>query len=185
MSSSIPITLTVSSNVLTNLTIVVEDEFTYFASGDPLVNDAAITLINYQRNIRITQTTEMDNGTATFLNIPEDRYEMFAEAPDHLSIRQVIITLLNDPVITIFLQRQTVTYTWSVTPIQFQDNYVLTVEADFVTHVPIPIVTVSPEEIDLEELELGFISSFQLNITNQGLIRANETRIDFPNNHPF
>jgi len=38
---------------------------------------------------------------------------------------------------------------------------------------------------NLEELELGFISSFQLNITNQGLIRANEARIEFPNNHPF
>ena len=185
VSSSILIRLTVSSNILLNFTVVVEDEFTYFASGRPLVNNAAVTLINYQRNIRITQTTEMDNGTVTFHNIPEDRYELRAEAPDHLSIRQIIITSYNDPVITIFLQRQTVTFTWSVSPIQFQDNYVLTVEADFVTHVPIPIVTVSPEEIDLEELELGFVSSFQLNITNQGLIRANESRIQFPNNHPF
>ena len=185
VSSSISIRLTVSSNILLNFTVVVEDEFTYFASGRPLVNNAAVTLINYQRNIRITQTTEMDNGTVTFFNIPEDRYELHAEAPDHLSIRQIIVTSFNDPVITIFLQRQTVTYTWSVTPIQFQDNYVITVEADFVTHVPIPIITVSPEEIDLEELELGFVSSFQLNITNQGLIRANESRIQFPNNHPF
>lgn len=185
VSSSIPLRLTISSNVSMNLTVVVEDEFTYFASGKPLVNDATITLINYHRNIRIKQTTKMDNGTATFFNIPEDRYEMFAEAPDHLSIRQVIITSLNNPMVTVFLQRQTVTYTWSVTPIQFQDNYVLTVEADFVTNVPIPIVTVSPEEIDLEELEFGFVSSFQLNMTNQGLIRANEVRMQFPTNHPF
>ena len=185
VSESIPIRLTVSSNILLNFTVVVEDEFTYFASGRPLVNNAVITLINYQRNIRITNTTEMYNGTLTFYNIPEDRYELRAEAPDHLSIRQIIITSFDDPIVTIFLQRQTVTYTWSVTPIQFQDNYVLTIEADFVTHVPIPIVTVSPEEIDLEELELGFVTSFQLNITNQGLIRANGSRIQLPTDHPF
>ena len=51
-SATIPVTLTVSSNLLMNLTIVVEDEFTYFASGEPLVDNAVITLINYQRNVK-------------------------------------------------------------------------------------------------------------------------------------
>ena len=186
ISTSIPIRLTVSSNLLMNLTVIAEDEFTYFASGEPLVNDAAITLINYQRGIRITLTTDAGNGTVTFVSIHEDRYEMFVEAPYHQSIRQVIITSVDDPVIPVFLQRQTVSYTWSVTPVTFEDNYILTVEADFVVqHVPIPIVTVIPAEIDLEELELGFVSSFQLNITNHGLIRANETKIELPDNHPF
>ena len=185
LSASIPIRLTVSSNLLMNLTVIVEDEFTYFASGEPLVNDAAITLINYQRGIRITLTTEAGNGTVTFINIYEDRYEMFVEAPDHLSLRQVLVTSVDDPVMTVFMQRQTVTYTWSVTPVEFEDSYELTIEADFVTHVPIPIVTVYPAEIDLEELELGFVSSFQINITNHGLIRANQTRIELPDNHPF
>ena len=185
VSAFIPIRLTVSSNLLMNLTVIVEDEFTYFASGEPLVNDAAITMINYQRGIRITLTTETSNGTVTFINIHEDRYEMFVEAPDHLSVRQVIITSVDDPVMTVFMQRQTVTYTWSMTPVEFENNYILTVEADFVTHVPIPVVTVSPTEIDLEALERGLISSFQLNITNHGLIRANDTAIQFPNNHPL
>ena len=185
VSASIPVTLTVSSDVLMNLTVFVEDEFTYFASDEPLVNDAAITLINYQRGIRITLTTEAGNGTVTFINIHEDRYEMFVEAPDHLTVHQVIITSVDDPVIPVFMQRQTVTYTWSVTPVTFEDNYVLTVEADFVTRVPIPIVTVTPEEIDLELFELGFYSALQINITNQGLIRANDGQLQFPDGHPF
>ena len=185
ISSNIPIRITVSSDVLMNLTVVVEDEFTYFASGEPLVDNAVITLINYQRNIRISLTTERDNGSATFLNIYEDRYELFIEAPDHLSLHQIIVTSLDNPTLIMFIQRQTVTYTWSVTPVEFQDTYVLTVEADFVTHVPIPVVTVTPREFDLEELELGFISSIQLNITNHGLIRANDTSIELPNDHPF
>ena len=185
ISATIPIRLTVSSNVLMNLTIIVEDEFTYFASGQPLVDNAVITLINNQRNIRITMTTERDNGSATFYDIHEDRYELFVEAPDHLAVNQVIVTSLDNPTLVIFMQRQTVTYTWSVTPVEFQDIYVLTIEADFVTHVPVPVVTVTPREFDLEELELGFFSSIQLNITNHGLIRANDVSIQLPNNHPF
>ena len=185
ISTTIPIRLTVSSNVLMNLTIVVEDEFTYFASGQLLVDNAVITLINYQRNIRITMTTERDNGSATFFDIYEDRYEIYIEAPNHLSVSQIIVISLDNPTLVIFMQRETVTYTWSVTPVEFQDTYVLTIEADFVTHVPVPVVTVTPREFDLEELEQGFISSIQLNITNHGLIRANDTTIELPTDHPF
>ena len=185
VSVSIPFTLTVSSNLLMNLTVIVEDEFTYFASGEPLVTNAAITLINYQRNIIVTMTTDRNNGSATFLNIYEDRYEIFIEAPDHIDLHEIIVTSLNTPTITRFIQRQAVTYTWSVTPVEFQDNYIFTIEADFVTHVPMPVVTVTPTEIDLEALELGLVSSFQINITNHGLIRANDTTLLLPASHPF
>ena len=47
----LPIALTVSSDSLMNLTVVVEDQYTYFATVRPPVNDVAITLINYQCNI--------------------------------------------------------------------------------------------------------------------------------------
>ena len=185
ISAAIPFILIVSSDVLMNLTVIVEDEYTYFAAGQPLVDNAAITLVNYQRGIRLTQNTFGDNGTTTFVNIYEDRYEMTVEAQDHLTLHQVIITSGDNAVISVFIQRQTVTYTWSVTPVTYQDTYVLVVEADFETDVPIPVVTVTPTEVDLEELELGFITSFQVNITNHGLIRADNVGLDFPNDHPF
>ena len=185
ISASIPFILIVSSDVLMNLTVIVEDEYTYFASGQPLVDNAEITLINYQRGIRLTQTTAEDNGTTTFINIYEDRYEMTVEVRDHLAVHQIIITSGDNPDITVFVQRRTVTYTWSVTPVTYQDTYVLVIEADFETNVPIPVVTVTPTEVDLEELELGFETSFQVNITNHGLIRAENVGLEFPNDHPF
>ena len=184
VSESIPITLTVSSNILMNLTVIVEDEYTYFATGQPLVNNAAVTLINYQRNLRITETTDLGNGTTTFVDIHEDRYEMFVEAPGHQTLHQIIIASIDTPSLTVFIARQAVMYTWSVTPVSFEDTYTLTLEADFETHVPIPVVTVTPTEIDLEDLELGVVSSIQLNITNHGLIRANAVSIQFPTDHP-
>ena len=184
-SQQIPVSLTVSSDTLMNLTIVVEDEYTYFASGEPLVSDAVVTIINYQQNIRTTVTTEERVGSALFVNIFEDRYEVFIEAPDHRSLHQVVITTIDNPTLTFFLERQAVTYTWSVTPVAFEDTYTITLEADFETNVPIPVVTVSPIEFDLEELELGFVDSIQLNITNHGLIRADNVNINLPTNHPF
>ena len=185
VSKAIPIILTVSSDTLMNLTIVVEDEYTYFASGQPLVNNAAVTIINYQLGIRMTKGTDIDNGTLTFENINEDRYEMIVGAQNHRTLHQVIITSISEPTLTVFLERQAVTYTWSVTPVTFEDTYVLAIEADFETHVPIPVVTVTPNELDLEDLELGIVTSIQLNITNHGFIRANDVSIQLPDDHTF
>lgn len=180
---TIPITLTVSSNLLINLTVIVEDEYSYFASGRPLVSDAMVTLINRGRDLRLSLSTSMGNGAAEFIGVYEDRYELLVEAPSHTMLRQIIIASTESPEYVVFLQRQTVTYTWTVTPVTFQDIYVISLEADFETHVPIPVVTASPTEINLDDLERGLIASFQLNITNHGLIRAENVNIRLPS-HP-
>ena len=182
--TSLPIDLTVSSDSLMNFTVIVEDEYTYFASGRPLVDDAMVTIINHQRRLRLVQSTSTTNGTAEFPNIYEDRYEMFVEAPSHRTYRQILLTSIESPVLTVFIERQAVTYTWHVTPITFQDTYLITLEADFETRVPIPVVTVTPNEINLDDLEDGLVISFQLNITNHGLIRADDVNIRLPS-HPL
>ena len=180
----LPISVIVSSDLLMNLTILVEDEYTYFANGRPLVSDAVVTIINLQRNIQLAQTTDANNGSTDFINIFEDRYEMIVEAPSHRTLRQIVVTSITSPVITVFIERQTVVYSWSVTPITYQDVYLISIEADFETRVPVPVVTVTPHEINLDELEDGNITSFQLNITNHGLIRADNVGIQLPR-HPF
>ena len=183
--SSIPVTLTVSSNLLMNFTVIVEDEYTYFAEGRPLVDDADVTLISYQHNIRATQATDIGNGTTTFINIHEDIYEIYVEAPGHRSLRQVIVTSVSDPILTVFLQRQAVRYTWSVTPVMYQDIYIIPIVAEFETNVPIPVITVTPTEINLDDLESGAVTSVQLNVTNHGLIRADNVTIRLPNHPSF
>ena len=181
--ASLPVNLTVSSDSLVNLTVIVEDEYTYFASGRPLVNDAIVTLVNHQRNLRLQQSTSARNGSVVFSNIYEDRYEMIVEADSHRRLSQVILTSIESPAVTVFLNRQTVTYTWSVIPTTYQDRYVIRLEADFETRVPIPVVTASPNEINLDDLESGHVTSFQINMTNHGLIRADNVRIELPS-HP-
>ena len=181
----ISLNLIVSSDALMNLTVKVEDEYTYFADGRPLVNDARVRLVNYDRGIKITLTTEEENGTVTFINIPEDRYELFVSAPNHVAVNQIILTSPENPEYTVFLARQAVKYTWSVTPTTFEETYTITLEADFVTHVPIPVVTITPRELSLEPYELGYEDTIQYNITNHGLIRADDVQFELPSGHPF
>ena len=105
------------------------------------------------------------------------------EAPGHRSHHQVLITSLNNPTLTVFLERQAVRYTWSVIPVTYQDVYIIPIVAEFETHVPIPVVTVTPTEINLDDLESGAIASVQLNVTNHGLIQADNVTIQLPS-HP-
>ncbi len=175
----------VSSNMLLNLTVVVEDEYTYFAEGQPLVGDAVVRLVNYHRGIRKTLTTAERNGTVTFIDIPEDRYELFVDAPGHIAVNRIIITSSETLEYTVFLARRAVTYTWSVVPTTFEETYIVTLEADFETHVPIPVVTITPREVSLEPYELGYEDMIQFNVTNHGLIRADDVNFELPDGHPF
>ncbi|KAK7073311.1 hypothetical protein SK128_022153 [Halocaridina rubra] len=174
----------VASDTSMNLTVAVEDEYTYFAEGNPLVSDALVTLINYQRGIRESISTS-EIGTATFVNIIEDRYELLAEAPGHSSKRIIVVTSFDNQAITVFLERRAVAVTWSVTPVNIKDTYIITIEADFQVNVPMPVVTVTPYDINIDDFELGLKNLIELNVTNHGLIRAENVELALPNSHPF
>ena|SRR6218665_1125686 len=76
---------------------------------------------------------------------------------------------------------------WVVTQISFEDRYDIKLEATFETHVPIPVVTVTPNKLDLDVLELGLMPFINFEITNHGLIAAQGYRFQLPSPdaHPF
>ena len=174
----------VSSNVLMNLTVVVEDEYSYFAEGRPLMRNAVVTLTNNIRGFRETLTTG-ESGTVTFNDILEDRYQLRVTGPNHIPVDQILVTSAEQPVHTVFLPRRAVTYSFTVVPTTFEETYTVTLEVDFVTHVPIPVVTITPRDVSLEPYELGLEDTIQYNITNHGLIRADYVRFQLPTGHPF
>ena len=176
--------LIVSSNMLMNLTVAVEDEYSYFAEGLPLLSNAVVRLTNNMRGIQETLTTG-ESGTVTFLNIPEDRYELFVTGPNHVPVNRIIVTSAEEPHITVFIARRAVSYSFSVVPTTFDETYTITLEADFETHVPIPVVTITPNDISLEPYELGLEDTIQYNITNHGLIRCDNVKFQLPTGHPF
>ena len=121
----------------------------------------------------------------TFLNINEDRYQLRVTGPNHVPLDLILVTSAEEPVHTVFLPRRAVTYSFTVVPTTFEETYTVTLEADFVTHVPIPVVTITPREVSLEPYELGLEDTIQYNITNHGLIRADDVGFQLPTGHPF
>lgn len=74
-----------------------------------------------------------------------------------------------------------------MTPVAYEDRYDITLEADFKTNVPIPVVTLTPNKLDLDVLERGLMPVINFVIRNDGLIAAKGFRFQLPSSdaHPF
>jgi hypothetical protein len=75
---------------------------------------------------------------------------------------------------------------WTVTPVSYSDQYVVALESTFEAFVPMPVVTISPMQLDMEVLELGLLPVITFEITNHGLIAAKNFTFFLPSDtHPF
>lgn len=68
--------------------------------------------------------------------------------------------------------------------VPFEDEYVIEIEADFLTHVPLPVVIMEPNEVDLLPYEAGLKDTIVYTVTNYGLIQGDDLTLSFPTNHP-
>ena len=62
----------------------------------------------------------------------------------------------------------------------YTDVYEIEVEVSFETEVPVPVVTIEPTFIDINKLISGEIATVTMNITNHGLIRADDVTTHIP-----
>ena len=173
----IPIYYVLCSSTESILTIAVEDEFTYFAGNKPKLSNAVITLSNgFTKQRQTTNAT----GYATFVNLTENLYDLLVEADRHATKRLVWQPVNKDNYLSVFLERRMVSITFTVIPRLVEDKYDIILESEFETNVPAPVVTVDPMYVDLEELETGLVERLTFNITNHGLIKANDLEIKLP-----
>ncbi|WAR18704.1 TEuncharacterized [Mya arenaria] len=168
-----------------NLTFTVKDEYTYFAADSPLVSNGKVTLVNPRRGYFETRYTTNETGFVVFENIYEDVYTLRAEAEGHAYYSEVILASADQTQLDIFLQRIAVKYTWSVEPTTVQDVYIIQLESTFETNVPMPVVTIEPAKVNTIPYELEEQEIINFNITNHGLIRADNVRFTVPQNHPY
>ncbi|XP_052075242.1 uncharacterized protein LOC127712685 isoform X3 [Mytilus californianus] len=180
----LPYAFTINSERQLNLTFVIKDEYTYFATGAPLVTGAEIKLVNPRRGYSETRFTYNDTGTVLFENIHEDKYTVYAKAEGHSTYSAIIIATPYTTVRDIFLQRTAVTYTWTVTPTTVEDKYKITLDSTFETFVPMPVVTIEPKKLDTVPFETEERDYVDFTITNHGLIRADNLRFSLPTGHP-
>ncbi|MEM4245620.1 MAG: fibronectin type III domain-containing protein [Candidatus Nanoarchaeia archaeon] len=185
-SASVNFRFTAISDKIGGLKIIAQDEFTYFADDHPPVANAKVKISNPYDGTIVAEGITDTNGQFLKEDIIEGYYNLEVSAEKHGTYNgyvQVIAGQTKE--VNAFLPRQLVTYTWKVEPVQTEDQYIVTLEAVFETHVPAPVVTVEPTILDLSKLEYDADGKASVNytITNHGLIAANNATIHF-GTHP-
>ena len=180
---SVPFSLDCISDATGSVKVTSSDEFTYFATDKPPLAGATVTLTNPNTGaVALTGTTD-DQGELTQPGIPEGSYDIEVTSPDHDAYRgSVQITAGKETDIAAFLSRQLVTYQFTVVPLDLQDHYDVELQAIFQTNVPAPVVTISPAQVDLTQLQFDANGQavVYLTITNHGLIAANDVALNLP-----
>ena len=161
--------LTVRSGSLVNVTFQVSDELTYFNTSQPYLAGATITVTQ----LGISQTVRTDGaGMATLIGLPIGGYSVVVQALDHQGVSYTIVVTRNTALQSVFLKYTPVSYIFTVTPSTISDVITVVIGATFNTHVPVPIVTLSPNVISWADLESGLVDNIPFVLTNLGLIEA-------------
>lgn len=168
-----------------DLLVRAEDEYTYYAEGEPMVADAEVRVLDaFTGQVVATGQTDAD-GQVLLTDLPESYYRVTVRAAKHRDFEGSIAILPGrTKILTAFLPRQLVTYTWKVEPTQIEDRYEFILESTFETNVPIPLVTVEPADFDLDQIGVGSMQ-VDFTITNHGLIAAEEAWFEFGDNSEY
>jgi ELWxxDGT repeat protein len=183
---SLPFNFRAVSTATGNVRVDVSDELTYFQAGAPHLQGAKVVLRDYFTNEIVRETVTDSTGLVDWADVAEGPYKLEVTADKHDTYRQTIqIDAGESENINSFLSRQTVRYTWNVTPTEIEDKYIIKIESTFETNVPVPTVTVDPPSIDFGELQsIGQIMQIEMTVTNHGLIAADNVNLGF-GTHPF
>ncbi len=160
-----------------SLVLTAEDEYTYFAAGGPKVTNALVVLTDALSGVNVSTNVTGADGTARFSDITEAQYIVSVQADRHGPFRQTAFVPAGGATnVVAFLPRETVRYSFTVTPTAVEDRYAFTVESTFETQVPIPVVTIEPATLDIAGRPED---EFQVNYTirNHGLIAANNVAL--------
>ena len=181
---TLPFSFNIQSTNLGSIQLIAEDEFTFFSEGKPPLSNATITLTNKLTGIVAASGVTNSAGIINFSGIQEGYYDITASAPEH---RQVVETIFISPGPNgnhfIFVPRNLVSVAWKVEPTEVVDRTKITVETDFETNVPAPVIVVSPAFVDFRDLDFSSgWAQVEFTLTNEGLISAQDVALDIPEN---
>lgn len=162
---------TVVSTVQASLTVVTENEATYFDESQPNLADANVRVRSLSEGTTMSASSGLF-GNVTFPDLVEGIYEITVQKLKHRSFRSTIVLESPGQTVLAFLQAEVVSYTFTVIPVEVVDSYVIEIESTFETFVPKPAVIWDPAIPDWEAIRSGLVDEIQLTGTNVGLIAA-------------
>ncbi|HXG47645.1 MAG TPA: hypothetical protein VNO52_08475, partial [Methylomirabilota bacterium] len=181
----VPMKLRSLANAAGDLRVEVQDDYTYYVEGAPRVTNATVRLTDPYTAETIAVGTTFPTGSILFTNLLEGFYQMRVTAPQHATYAapvQVVAGVETPKVI--FIDRQTVSYRWTVVPTTVEDRYRVVLEPVFQTEVPIPVVTLDNPELSFL-VRAGGEGQIELRLSNHGLIAAERLTVRVPHIEGF
>lgn len=165
------------------LLVKVRDENTIYGNKDgehPYVANATVELKDYNTGKLISKIVTGEEGTALFENINEGYYQLYVTSPKHDSYRQNIVVSPGETLEHLAtISYQAVSVSWDVVETEVEDEYEIVTTLTYETHVPVPVVRMTmPKRLNLDELEYGRSTLFNIVLRNDGLITAQNVWID-------
>jgi len=118
------------------------------------------------------------NGLVTVTNLQEGAWNWQVTAVGcHGAIGTVAIAADQTAYQHARLSRSLVTVTFSVVPVPFTDSYTITVEQNFETHVPAPVIVFDPPYMNFKHVSSGFVANYTVNLMNYGLIQMSDVKL--------
>jgi Lectin C-type domain/Bacterial pre-peptidase C-terminal domain/CARDB len=176
----VPFRFRVLSSATGDLHVEVLDDYTYYVEGAPKVTNALVRLTDPYTGATVAEGSTFPSGTILFQNLMEGSYQMRVTADQHASYAapvEIVPGVQTDQ--SVFIDRQTVSYRWTVQPTTIEDRYEIVLEPVFETEVPIPVVTVDNPKI-LPLIKAGGEGQVEIKLTNHGLIAAERVTITPP-----
>jgi len=162
----------VTSSKSGNVRFFVDNILTY------AVPNATVRIKNLVLNQELTSTTDA-NGYTTITNLQEGDWSYLVTAPGH-SPMSGTVTVEPDQtqLVSVRLSRNLVTVNFTVEPVPFTDKYEIKIEQTFETHVPVPVLVVTPPMVKYENVPPGFESTIIAIVKNAGLLQLNDVIIE-------
>ncbi len=184
-SFSIPFTFKKVSATTGDVKVVATDQFTFYTEGGPNVAGAHVIIKNYYTGEIYAEGNTDNSGIFLAKGVPEGTHKIVVSKEKHLDYTNTLtINPGNAITHTAFLNYQAITYSWTVVPTAIQDEYDITLTAQFETNVPAPVVTIEMPKT-MPQLSGSETYAFNAILTNHGLVAAEDVTLNLPTDDEY
>jgi hypothetical protein len=142
------------------------------------VPNASVRLRNTQLQIELPPVYTESAGLVTVTNLQEGVWSWQISAPGHSANVGVAEIIPGQTVrVDTRLNKSVVTISFSVVPVPYTDKYEIKLEQTFETHVPVPVLVMTPAYREFNNVRPGFEVSYIVTAKNEGLIQMENLRI--------
>ncbi|MBQ4204122.1 MAG: PEGA domain-containing protein, partial [Thermoguttaceae bacterium] len=152
-----------------DLTVRAVDEWFYYSEDAPAIEGANVKVVDSLTKQVVSTGVTGSEGTWTVVGLQEGYYDIYVDAEGHNNYSETVY-FDEGRTVNAMLQLQTVRYEWTVTPTTIEDEYDITIETVFEANVPAPVITVTPNTVDLKSMQVGDRMQVDFVVENHGLI---------------